>query len=62
MIKVTSRLIEQGKSAAGGWNARQLRYIKVRWPLTKGWKDRAVGTEITEASAEQFLAMRGTNG
>lgn len=62
MIKVTNQLIEQGRSAAGGWNAKQLRYIKVFWPLTKGWKERAIGAEITEESAEQFLAMRGTNG
>jgi hypothetical protein len=57
-VKITEELIEQGKSKAGGWNARQLRYLRVKWPPEKGWKQRIIGTEVMLDSAAKFLEFR----
>jgi hypothetical protein len=57
-VKITEELIEQGKSQAGGWNARQLGYLRVRWPLEEGWRERIVGTEVMLESAAKFLELR----
>jgi hypothetical protein len=57
-VKITEELIEQGKSQAGGWNARQLSYLRVRWPLEEGWRERIVGTEVMLESAAKFLELR----
>ncbi len=58
IVTVTAELIEMGKSERGGWNARQLRCIKVKWPLEKRWKEKAIGTQVRLESAAMFLELR----
>ncbi len=58
MIKVTKELLEQGKSKAGGWNAKQLGWLKLKWPPEKGWQEKIIGTEITLNNAAKFLEYR----
>lgn len=58
-MRINDELLEQGRSDAGGWNREQLAAIGIRWPLMRGWKDRAKGREITEKQAKTFLALRG---
>lgn len=56
-MKVTAEFIEQGKSQRGGWSKRQLAILGVQWPPQPGWKQRAIGREITQAEAEEFLVL-----
>lgn len=56
---VTIELIESGCSGAGGWNQHQLKLIGVDWPPMKGWKNRAVGMEISEEDAALFVSIKG---
>jgi hypothetical protein len=58
MIRVTKELLEQGKSKAGGLNAKQLGWLKLKWPPEKDWQEKIIGTEITLNSAAKFLEYR----
>ena len=48
MIEVTKELIESIKSDRGGFTKVNLKKIGVEWPLTSGWKQRAIGTFVPE--------------
>lgn len=56
-MTVTPEFIEQGKSAHGGWSKRQLAILGVQWPPQPGWKPRAIGREIAQAEANEFLRI-----
>ena len=58
-MRITESLLEQGKSDRGGWNAKQLAWIGVDWPVHHGWQRKALGKEITENDARMFLSLRG---
>ncbi len=62
MITVTTELLEQGISKNGAWSAKQLRALNVpigkRFKLWKGWKDRLIGSEITEQQKNKFLDLK----
>jgi hypothetical protein len=57
-VTITKEFIEAGMCESGGWSREQLRLIGVSWPLVRGWKDRAVGREISHSDAEIFLALK----
>lgn len=58
---VTKYWIEQNCTLRGAWTAAQLRLIGVSWPPVAGWKDRAVGLEISDDAKAEFEA-RGHHG
>lgn len=58
-MRLTKDLLEAGLSASGGLTKEQFILIHVGWPPREGWKERCLGTEITEEEARQFLALRG---
>lgn len=57
-MKLTRDFIHQHKTAYGGWTRAQTNAIGVKWPLRPGWIDRAVGKEISEAQARDFIEGR----
>ncbi len=62
MVTVTNSLLEQGISSNGAWSRKQLVALGVpirkRFKLTKGWKDRLIGSEITEQQKMRFLELK----
>lgn len=64
MPTVTAELIEQGRSAAGGWTRVQLAALGVAWPPMRGWKTVIIGKAISEECFETFLnpARHSRNG
>jgi hypothetical protein len=58
-MKITNEFIKLGASDRGGWNKHQLEVLGVPWPPTEGWKDRIIGTEISDEDAKEFLYLRG---
>lgn len=61
MVIVTNSLLEQGISSNGSWSKKQLLALGVpirkRFKLIKGWKDRLIGSEITEQQKTRFLEL-----
>jgi len=54
-VLLTKRLIEQGLSSNGGFNKKQLAILGVGWPPQKGWKNKLVGTVISQKQYQEFL-------
>ena len=59
MAIITRELIREGQSLAGGWNRKQVELLGLSWPPKHGWQHKLLGTEISEASAARFVALRG---
>lgn len=57
-MKVTPKFITQGQSFRGGWTARQLELLGFPWPPARGWRQLAVGRELTDEQAREFLALK----
>ena len=55
MIEVTKELIESIRSKKGGFTKVNLKKIGVEWPLTSGWKQRAIGTFIPDFTINEKL-------
>jgi len=47
-MTITSELIDQLRTPAGGRTKESLALLGVDWPPQKGWKDRIIGKEIDE--------------
>ena len=62
MVIVTNSLLEQGISCNGSWSRKQLEALGVPigrgFKLWKGWKDRLIGSKITEQQKNDFLALK----
>jgi hypothetical protein len=58
-VKMTKKMIEEGRSSNGGWNAKQLALFGVYWPLQPGWQNRIIGTTVSRETYKQFLKLRG---
>ena len=62
MVTVTNSLLEQGISCNGSWSRKQLVALGVpvgkRFKLIKGWKDRLIGSEVTEQQKKRFLELK----
>lgn len=50
LFTVTREWIHANRTKRGGWTAKQLLALGIRWPSTKGWQARAAGMQITEAN------------
>lgn len=59
MVVVTKEFIESGETGAGGYKKAQLAILGVSWPPRQGWKNRAVGREITDEDAAAYLRLKG---
>lgn len=59
MRRLTCEYIDANRTNNGAWTRRQLAAIGVAWPPVRGWKDRVVGTTISDKSAEEFESGRG---
>ena len=62
---ITKELFEAGRSEAGGYNLAQLKAIGLPmpargWPAT-GWPSKIIGSTVTDAQYQEFLALRGKN-
>ncbi len=62
-MKLTKQQFEAGRSDAGGYNLAQLKAIGVPmpdcgWPKA-GWPARLIGSEVSDAQYQHFLALRG---
>lgn len=55
---INEQFLEGGKGIGGGWNRYQLEALGVTWPPTSGWKWGLVGTEIDDATARKFIALK----
>ncbi len=56
-VMITEAMINQGKSAKGGWTQEQFKLLGIDWPPQKGWKKRACGKLIEAVDAERFVAL-----
>ncbi len=57
-VEISEKLLTEGQSDKGGWNAAQLSLIGVAWPPVSGWKSLVIGKSITASDAAQFVALR----
>ncbi len=47
LIILTPERLLKARTPRGGYNAKQLKYLGLDWPVDKGWKDSLLGTKIT---------------
>jgi len=57
-MMLTDKLIDCGRSKAGGWSRPQLACLGVAWPPRRGWKRALVGTNIQDAVYNKFLSLK----
>lgn len=55
---VTRDWLEAHATKNRGFTREQLKALGVRWPPKKGWKDRLVGKEISEAQKTAYEVAR----
>lgn len=56
---ITKEWIHAHKTGPGGWTARQIRALGLKWPPKPGWIDRLHHGEISEENALLFEAGKG---
>ena len=61
MIVLTNELIEQLMTEKGGYTQATTDALGVSWPLQAGWKQRLIGTSISDKSWREAVsaAKRG---
>lgn len=64
---ITEQILDQGKSAIGGWRAKQLRHIipadeyeQYRAFPKSGWRKRILGLDVPKEQIERFLSSKKT--
>jgi hypothetical protein len=57
-IILTESMIDAGRSTAGGWSLDQVNALGVGWPLKKGWKSQLIGSTVSDAAYEKFIALK----
>lgn len=55
-VRLTSHLLEAGKSDNGAFNKKQCTALGVRWPLESGWYQRLIGKVVDKDDYEEFLS------
>lgn len=58
MLLISQKLIEDGKSGAGGWNRQQIILLGLTWPPHKGWRKDVIGNPISEEDAKRFVSLK----
>ena len=61
MPTITQELINQGKSARGGWSRAQLLLLGISWPPKNGWRKEVHGLHITLDAAAKFIGMKNNH-
>ncbi len=51
---ITPDWIHKHTTPAGGWNAKQLKILGLRWPARKGWISNISGNVITDQQRIDF--------
>jgi 5-methylcytosine-specific restriction endonuclease McrA len=54
-VVITREFIEKNKSSRGGWNNSQLVMLGESWPPKRGWLEKAIGREISDEAAANFV-------
>ena len=60
---ITLEFINNGKSYKGAWSEKQVKLLGFPQGTSrnKGWKSKAIGREISESNAKQFLELRNAH-
>lgn len=61
MPLITNAIIEAGMSENGALSHAQCRAIGIPLPLVRGWRRRALKSEVTQDQIDQFLALRNVH-
>ena len=56
---ITKEWIHAHKNGPGGWTAKQLKALGLKWPPKPGWIDRLHHGNITEECARMFEEGKG---
>lgn len=56
-MKLTNKIIEQGRSSRGGWSLKQFRRFGVK-KFKKGWKRKIIGRDFPLEVIERFLSLK----
>lgn len=59
---VTEEFLKTGLKSLNHINKSQLILLNEKSPAEKGWKDRVLGTQISDARAELFVLLKGVTG
>ena len=59
MVVLTDVLLHQN-SIRGGYTVAQLKVLGIGWPPKKGWKQRLIGTTISNDTYQAFQNAAGT--
>ncbi len=46
------------RTEKGGWTKNQLEILGLTWPPKKGWQDKVIGKELSEALCINFISKR----
>ena len=57
MITITAELIEQLRTPQGGFNMATMEIFGV-WPLTEGWQQRLIGTQVADRKWKAALKAK----
>lgn len=57
-MKITKEILEQGKSKRGAWSTKQLKLLGVKWPRTRGWMERLIGTDVPDERVARYLELK----
>lgn len=55
----SQQFLIDGKSERGGWNARQLAAVGIKWPPAPGWRERFRVEGLSDAQKKLFLDLKG---
>ncbi len=55
-VTVTRAFIEKGQTERGGYRKKHLAILGVEYPPRKGWIDRLIGVQISDATANAYLS------
>jgi len=58
LFTITEEFLDSIKSLGGGYGANLLAELGVSWPPEKGWKNKLIGTKITQGKADGLLNYR----
>lgn len=57
-MRIDRAFIEAHKTGRGGWKAKQIKALGEPWPPVKGWIDRAIAKDHTEAAIAAFTGQK----
>lgn len=61
MITLTAEMIEALATPKGGYNSKTLHRLGVAWPPVSGWKDRLIGTDISDQAYRDAQRASGND-